>query len=127
MRAKIILGADSQECLSELCQLTDSFAAATQNHHHYDDSKFNDEDEPKFNGKMRMMKTAGVSIVSSQSGSEEVCHKLQEANCHHLEDDDDDDDDENHEDKKDEDENYEKAVYQNFASSTSDTQTIWQN
>ena len=49
MRAKIILGADSQECLSELCQLTDSFAAATQNHHHYDDSKFNDEDDSKFN------------------------------------------------------------------------------
>ena len=75
------------------------------------------------NGKM-MTKTAGQSIVSSQSESEEVCDKLQEANCHPLED---DDDDENHEDKKDEDENYEKAVYQNFASSTSDTQTIWQN
>ena len=71
-----------------------------------------------------MMKTAGLSIVSSQSESEEVCDKLQEANCDPLED---DDDDENHEDKKDEDENYEKAVYQNFASSTSDTQTIWQN
>ena len=78
-----------------------------------------------------MMKRPGLSIVSSQSGREDVCYKLQETNCEDLEDYDD------HEDEEDEDsncdgdleaENDEKAVCQRFVnSSISETQLIWQN
>ena len=67
--------------------------------------------------KDQVMKRPGLSIVSSQSGSEDVCHKLQETNCEDLED---------YEDHEDE-ENDEKAVCQSFASSISETRIIWQN
>ena len=70
--------------------------------------------------KDQVMKRPGLSIVSSQSGSEDVCHKLSETNCEYLEDFDDHGDHEVEE-------NHEKAVCQTFASSISETQIIWQN